>query len=56
VPLYPCVPIAFLVTYGAVFVGTAVAAPRLVLVALVVLAGAYALSWTVARGGGVAQE
>src|SRR5712692_5351387 len=37
VPFYPWVPVAFLGTYGAVFVGTAVAAPRLVLVAVVVL-------------------
>jgi amino acid transporter len=50
VPFYPGVPLAFLGTYGAVFVGTAVAAPRLVLVALAVLVGAYALSWTVVRG------
>jgi len=56
VPFYPWVPVAFLGTYGAVFVGTAVAAPRLVLVAVVVLAGAYALSWTVARGAPVARE
>jgi hypothetical protein len=47
---------AFLGTYGAVFVGTAVAAPRLVLVALVVLAGAYALSRTVVRGTPLARD
>src|SRR5260370_39349544 len=34
VPFYPCVPIAFLGTYGAVFIGTAVAAPRLGLAGL----------------------
>jgi hypothetical protein len=49
------VPIAFLGTYGAVFIGTAVAAPRLVLAAGVVLAGAYALSWTVVRGARTAE-
>ncbi|HXI64796.1 MAG TPA: amino acid permease [Gemmatimonadales bacterium] len=47
VPLYPWVPLALFAVYGALFVGTAVAQPMLIVQALAVLAGAYGLSWTV---------
>jgi amino acid transporter len=49
VPLYPWVPIVFLAVYGALFVGAALAQPQLVLVALAVLAAAYAASWSTGR-------
>ena len=47
VPLFPLVPLLFIAVYAALFVGTAIAQPALVAVALAVLGGAYALSWTV---------
>jgi basic amino acid/polyamine antiporter, APA family len=47
VPLYPWVPAALIAVYGTVLVGTALAQPRLAALAAGVLAGAYALSWTV---------
>jgi APA family basic amino acid/polyamine antiporter len=47
VPLYPWVPLALLAVYAALLVATAVAQPGLVAVALVVLGGAYGLSWWV---------
>ena len=46
VPLYPWVPLALLGVYGALLAGTALAQPGLVGVAVLVLVGAYALSWT----------
>ena len=52
VPLYPWVPLALLGVYGALFVGTAVAQPRLIVQALAVLVGAYGLSWAVEGGNG----
>ena len=47
VPLYPWVPAALLTVYGAVLAGTAIAQPALVARSALVLAAAYALSWTV---------
>jgi APA family basic amino acid/polyamine antiporter len=44
VPLYPWVPLLFVGVYGALFVATALAQPRLVLVAVVVLGAAAAVS------------
>jgi len=44
VPLYPWVPLLFVAVYGALFLGTALAQPKLVLVALVVLGAAWAVS------------
>jgi len=46
VPLYPWVPLALFAVYGALFVGTAVAQPVLIVEAVAVLVGVYALSWT----------
>jgi basic amino acid/polyamine antiporter, APA family len=46
VPLYPWVPLALFAVYGALFVGTAMAQPLLIVEALAVLVGVYALSWT----------
>ena len=45
VPLYPWVPLALFAVYGALFVGTAVAQPMLIVEAVAVLVGAYGLSW-----------
>ena len=50
VPLYPWVPLALFGVYGALFVGTAVAQPMLIVQALAVLVGAYGLSWMVTSG------
>ena len=50
VPLYPWVPLALFTVYGALFVGTAVAQPMLIVQALAVLVGAYGLSWAVEVG------
>ncbi len=47
VPFYPFVPAFFIAVYAALFVGAALAQPRLALVAAAVLAGTWALSWTV---------
>ena len=52
VPLYPWVPLLFVAVYGALFVGTALAQPKLVLVALVVLGAAWGGSWAVEGGRG----
>jgi len=52
VPLYPWVPLLFVAVYGALFVGTALAQPKLVLVALVVLGAAWGGSWAVEDGRG----
>jgi len=49
VPWYPIVPLLLLVVYGALLAGTAWAQPRVVGWALVELAMAYGLSWTVGR-------
>lgn len=46
VPLYPWVPLVLLGVYGALLVGTALAQPWLVGVAVVVLVGAYGLSFS----------
>jgi APA family basic amino acid/polyamine antiporter len=43
-PLYPILPILFVGVYAALFVGTAVAQPVVVLISIGVLGGAYALS------------
>jgi APA family basic amino acid/polyamine antiporter len=51
VPLFPAVPLLFVAVYAAIFVGTVVARPGLVVVALALLAAAYGLSWTVERNG-----
>lgn len=51
VPLYPIVPLLFIAVYGALLVGTAMAQPALVAIAIVVLAAAWGLSWIpVGRG------
>ena len=47
VPLYPWVPLALFAVYGALFVGTAVAQPMLIVEAVAVLVGAYGLSWAI---------
>jgi basic amino acid/polyamine antiporter, APA family len=47
VPLYPWVPLALFAVYGALFVGTAVAQPVLIVEAVAVLVGAYGLSWAI---------
>ena len=49
VPWYPIVPLLLLVVYGALLAGTAWAQPQVVGWALVELAMAYGLSWTVGR-------
>src|ERR1051325_8267970 len=43
-PLYPALPIAFIVVYAALFVGTAVAQPAVVLMSVGVMVAAYVLS------------
>jgi APA family basic amino acid/polyamine antiporter len=43
-PLYPLEPLLFIAVYIALFVGTAIARPRLTLIAALVLAAAWALS------------
>lgn len=48
-PLYPYLPAFFIAVYAVLFVGTAIAQPRLALIAVGVLIGAYLLSWTVSR-------
>src|SRR5881409_1184373 len=52
VPLYPWVPLLFVAVYGALFVGTALAQPKLVLVALVVLGAGWGAGWAVEGGRG----
>ncbi len=52
VPLFPVIPVVFVGVYAALFVGTVVAQPRVVGVALAVLVAAYGLSWTVEVGRG----
>ena len=47
VPLYPLVPALFIAVYAALFVGTALAQPKLVVIGAAVLAGTWALSWMV---------
>jgi APA family basic amino acid/polyamine antiporter len=47
VPFYPYLPALFIAVYAALFVGTAIAQPGLTLTAVAVLAGTWALSWTV---------
>ena len=46
-PFYPYLPALFIAVYGVLFVGAALAQPGLALATGAVLAGAYALSWTV---------
>lgn len=43
-PLYPVLPVGFVAVYGALFVGTVMAQPNVVLVSVGVLTGAYLLS------------
>jgi APA family basic amino acid/polyamine antiporter len=50
VPLFPVVPLVFVGVYTALFVGTIVARPGLVAVALALLVVAYGMSWTVEDG------
>lgn len=50
VPLYPWIPLLFLAVYTALFAGALSAQPSLVVLALVILGVAYALSWTARRG------
>ncbi|MGH7538482.1 MAG: APC family permease [Gemmatimonadales bacterium] len=45
-PLYPALPLGFVAVYAALFVGTVVAQPRVVLISVGVLGLTYALSWT----------
>ncbi len=47
VPFYPWVPLALFAVYGALFGGTAVAQPVLIVEAVAVLVGVYGLSWVV---------
>ncbi len=47
VPGYPLVPVLFLAVYFALLVGTAVAQPQLVAVAVAVLGAAYGASWLI---------
>ena len=47
VALYPWTPALFIAVYAALLVGTAMAQPELVLIGAAVLAGTWALSWTV---------
>lgn len=47
VPLYPVVPVVFILVYLALLVGTAIAQPWLVAIAVAVLAAAWGLSWLV---------
>lgn len=49
IPFYPLVPAIFIAVYGALFVGTALAQPKLALVGLTVLVGAAAVSMTIKR-------
>ncbi len=49
VPFYPVLPLAFLVTYGALFLGAAVQQPGLTVVALGVLVASWVLSFAVVR-------
>jgi basic amino acid/polyamine antiporter, APA family len=50
-PLYPLEPVLFIAVYLALLVGTAIAQPRLTLIALAVLTGAWALSLLVKTSG-----
>ena len=52
VPVYPGAPILFVGVYLALFIGTALTRPVLVLVASGVLGAAYGMSWAVKGGGG----
>lgn len=47
VPFYPWVPLALFAVYAALFVGTAVAQPVLIVEAVAVLVAVYGLSWMV---------
>jgi APA family basic amino acid/polyamine antiporter len=47
VPLYPFAPALFIAVYATLFVGAAIAQPRLALITAAVLVGTWALSWTV---------
>ena len=49
-PLYPALPLAFVGVYGALFVGTVMAQPGVVLISVAVLGAAYGLSWLATRG------
>lgn len=48
-PLYPALPLAFIGVYGALFVMTTLAQPKVVLVSVAVIAVAYLLAWLTAR-------
>ena len=52
VPFYPWVPVVFVGVYAALLIGTAVAQPRLVGVAVAVLAVTYGVSWAVTGSNG----
>jgi APA family basic amino acid/polyamine antiporter len=52
VPGFPWVPLAFVGAYAALFVGTAIGRPGLVLKAVALLGGAYGLSWAAIGGNG----
>ncbi len=52
VPLYPLAPALFVAVYAALFVGTAVAQPKVVAVTALVLGATYAASWAVEGGRG----
>ena len=47
VPFFPALPVLFLLVYAALFVGTAVAQPLVVVKAMAVLVAAYGVSWVV---------
>jgi len=51
VPLYPFVPVAFILVYLALLVGTTITQPALVATAVGVLAAAWGLSWVVIPKG-----
>ena len=50
VPLYPAIPVAFILVYMALLVGTAITRPGLVAIAVAVLLAAWLLSWMVRDG------
>jgi hypothetical protein len=48
-PGYPALPIVFVAVYAALFVGTAIAQPRVVIFSVAVMVGTYVLSKTVGQ-------
>lgn len=52
-PFFPVLPLGFVAIYGALFVGTALAQPRVVVISVGVLGAGYALSWMTTSGPSV---